>query len=147
MNGALSLSKVKKGNLALHMSRLSLCKHKNLAIRSALIMPTSMPLVLIIAWVVFFGFINTHQRHVMNFRGASQGYLLALQASMLLGSLRSSLGWHPYGLPPGGCETLDLHNERSRAAGRERQCASRNTSWYVKTALQWRSLGTISFVE
>jgi len=50
-------------------------------------MPASMPLVLIIAWVVFFGFVNTHQRHAMNFRGASQGYLLALQASVLLGSL------------------------------------------------------------
>ena len=50
-------------------------------------MPTSIPLVLIIAWVVFFGFVNTHQRHAMHFRGESQGYLLALQASVLLGSV------------------------------------------------------------
>jgi hypothetical protein len=50
-------------------------------------MANSMPLSLIIAWVVFFGFVNTHQRHAMRFRGASQGYLLALQASVLLGSL------------------------------------------------------------
>lgn len=50
-------------------------------------MPTSMPFDLMIAWVVFFGFVNTHQRHAMNFRGASQGYLLSLQASVFLGSL------------------------------------------------------------
>lgn len=50
-------------------------------------MPTSMPLVLIISWVLFFGFVSTHQRHAMRFRGESQGYLLALQVSMLLGSL------------------------------------------------------------
>jgi hypothetical protein len=50
-------------------------------------MGNSMPLSLIAAWVVFFGFVNTHQRHAMHFRGASQGYLLALQASVLLGSL------------------------------------------------------------
>ena len=50
-------------------------------------MANSMPLSLIIAWVVFFGFVTTHQRHAMRFRGASQGYLLALQASVLLGSL------------------------------------------------------------
>ncbi len=50
-------------------------------------MANSMPLSLIIAWVVFFGFVNTHQRHTMRFRGESQGYLLALQASVLLGSL------------------------------------------------------------
>ena len=50
-------------------------------------MPESMPLSLVAAWVLFFGFVNTHQRHAMNFRGASQGYLLALQASLLLGTL------------------------------------------------------------
>ena len=50
-------------------------------------MANSMPLSLITAWVVFFGFVNTHQRHAMRFRGASQGYLLALQASVILGSL------------------------------------------------------------
>ena len=50
-------------------------------------MGNSMPLSLIVAWVVFFGFVNTHQRHAMHFRGESQGYLLALQASVLLGTL------------------------------------------------------------
>ena len=50
-------------------------------------MGNSIPLSLVAAWVVFFGFVNTHQRHAMHFRGESQGYLLALQASMLLGSL------------------------------------------------------------
>ncbi len=50
-------------------------------------MPNSMPLSLIIAWIVFFGFLNTHQRHAMRFNGASQGYLLALQASVVLGCL------------------------------------------------------------
>lgn len=50
-------------------------------------MPTSMPFDLILAWVIFFGFVNTHQRHAMHFRGESQGYLFALQASVLLGSL------------------------------------------------------------
>jgi len=50
-------------------------------------MAESMPLSLIIAWIVFFGFLNTHQRHATRFRGESQGYLLALQVSTLLGSL------------------------------------------------------------
>ena len=40
-----------------------------------------MPLSLIASWVVFFGFVNTHQRHARHFRGESQGYLRALQAS------------------------------------------------------------------
>ena len=46
-----------------------------------------MPFPLFIAWVLLFGFVNTHQRHASNFRGASQRYLLALQTSVLLGSL------------------------------------------------------------
>ncbi len=58
-------------------------------------MPTSLPFSLIIAWIVFSGFVNTHQRHMMNFRGNSQGYLLALQASTLLGSV-SGLGLLSY---------------------------------------------------
>ncbi len=52
-------------------------------------MSTSMPFDLMIAWVILFDFVNTHQRHAMHFRGNSQGYLLALQASVLLGSLVS----------------------------------------------------------
>ena len=50
-------------------------------------MNNSLPLSLIIAWIFFFGFANTHQRHAMRFQGASQGYLLALQASVILGIL------------------------------------------------------------
>ena len=46
-----------------------------------------MPLPLIISWLLFFGFLNTHQRHARHFQGASQGYLLALQTSVILGSL------------------------------------------------------------
>lgn len=50
-------------------------------------MGSSIPLPLMISWVLFFGFVNTHQRHAMRFQGASQGYLLALYASVTLGSL------------------------------------------------------------
>lgn len=50
-------------------------------------MPTSMPLVLVLAWVLLFGCVNTHQRHASRFRGASQSFLMALQASVLLGTL------------------------------------------------------------
>jgi len=50
-------------------------------------MPTSMPFDLIIAWTIFLGFVNTHQRHVMNFQGASRRYFLAIQISMLCGFL------------------------------------------------------------
>ena len=50
-------------------------------------MTTSMPFVLIIAWVIFFGFVNTHQRHALGFQEESQGYLLALKGSVFLGSL------------------------------------------------------------
>lgn len=50
-------------------------------------MNSSMPLPIIISWLLFFGFLNTHQRHAKRFQGASQRYLLALQASLILGSL------------------------------------------------------------
>lgn len=50
-------------------------------------MPTSLPLPLIIAWVAFFGFLNTHQRHASNFKGSSQSFHLALNLSVLLGIL------------------------------------------------------------
>jgi hypothetical protein len=50
-------------------------------------MDSSIPIPLIISWILFFGFVNTHQRHAMHFQGASQGYLLALYASLILGSL------------------------------------------------------------
>lgn len=59
-------------------------------------MGNSMPLSLLAAWVVFFGFVNAHQRHAMHFRGESQGYLLSLHASVFLGSLvgLSLLGYY-----------------------------------------------------
>jgi hypothetical protein len=50
-------------------------------------MLSSLPIQLLIAWVLFFGFVNTHQRHARNFQGASQGFLLCLNASVILGSL------------------------------------------------------------
>lgn len=50
-------------------------------------MINAMPLSLVTAWVVFFGFVNTHQRNAMQFQGSSKAYLLALQTSVLLGSL------------------------------------------------------------
>jgi hypothetical protein len=46
-----------------------------------------MPFALVLAWTLFFGFVNTHQRHAAGFRGASATFRLALQASVLLGSL------------------------------------------------------------
>ena len=50
-------------------------------------MPISMPLSLAIAWVLFFGFLNTHQRYANSFIGESQNFLLALLTSVLLGTL------------------------------------------------------------
>lgn len=50
-------------------------------------MPISMPLSLAIAWVLFFGFLNTHQRYANSFIGESQNFLLALHTSVLLGTL------------------------------------------------------------
>lgn len=50
-------------------------------------MAESLPLSLITAWIVLTGLINTHQRHAKDFRGASQGYRLALSVSVLLGSM------------------------------------------------------------
>lgn len=50
-------------------------------------MPDSMPLSLVIAYLAFFGFLNTHQRHSSRFEGASQIYHLALNISLLIGVL------------------------------------------------------------
>lgn len=50
-------------------------------------MTDSLPLSLVISWITFFGFVNTHQRHARDFRGASQAYLLALYISVIIGSL------------------------------------------------------------
>jgi hypothetical protein len=54
-------------------------------------MSASMPWSLLIAWILFSGFSNTHQRHAANFQGSSQGFHLALNISVLL-SLVVGLG-------------------------------------------------------
>lgn len=50
-------------------------------------MGNSLPLSLIVAWGIFFGLVNTHQRHARDFHGSSQGYYLALQTSTLFGTV------------------------------------------------------------
>lgn len=50
-------------------------------------MSVSLPFALIAAWIVLFGCINTHQRHVATFKGSSQGFRSALLASTVLGTL------------------------------------------------------------
>ncbi len=48
---------------------------------------TSLPLSLLFAWCLYFGFVNTHQRHASAFKGASQGFHAALNLSVILGSI------------------------------------------------------------
>lgn len=50
-------------------------------------MPPSFPLTLVVAWILLFGFVNTHQRHASRFRGSSPHFQLALLASTVLGTL------------------------------------------------------------
>jgi hypothetical protein len=50
-------------------------------------MLVSLPFSLLVAWVVYFGFLNTHQRHAARFRGASQGALELLNLSVIAGSI------------------------------------------------------------
>jgi hypothetical protein len=50
-------------------------------------MPTAFPLSLVVAWILMFGFVNTHQRHATRFQGSSQRVRSALFASTLLGIL------------------------------------------------------------
>lgn len=47
----------------------------------------SMPISLLVAWVLMKGFVNTHQRHAANFRGASLQFQAALHISSMLGML------------------------------------------------------------
>lgn len=54
-------------------------------------MPEAMPLSLFTTYIVFFGFLNTHQRHSTRFAGASETYRLALNISLLLGDSSRSL--------------------------------------------------------
>lgn len=58
-----------------------------LAVRGQKKMPTSLPLTLLIAWVLFLGFLGTHAQHASRFGGESQGFLLALYLSVILGWL------------------------------------------------------------
>lgn len=48
-------------------------------------MTESMPFTLVAAWTLFFGFVNTHQRHANRF--PSGRFTVALQVSVLLGSI------------------------------------------------------------
>ena len=50
-------------------------------------MSASLPLSLFLAWCLFFGFLNTHQRHAANFKGASEGFHAALNLSVIVGSI------------------------------------------------------------
>lgn len=49
----------------------------------------TMPVSLIVSFIVFFGFVNTHQRHIRAFQGSSQRFYIFLNiyfiASCLLG--------------------------------------------------------------
>jgi hypothetical protein len=49
-------------------------------------MADSLPLSLILAWVLFTGFVGTHRRHLSQFRGVSQNFRQVLVLS-------STLGW------------------------------------------------------
>jgi hypothetical protein len=48
-------------------------------------MSDSLPLSLILAYVGFFCFLNTHQRHVSKFGGTGQAYQMLLYGSLVVG--------------------------------------------------------------
>lgn len=48
---------------------------------------STLPITLLIAFTLMFGFINTHQRHTKNFQGANLNHLFALQVSFISGLL------------------------------------------------------------
>ena len=50
-------------------------------------MSNAMPISLIFAWAVFFGLVNTHQRHVRRLLGTSAIYRSAVRFSSVFGSL------------------------------------------------------------
>jgi hypothetical protein len=50
-------------------------------------MPNAMPISLILAWAVFFGLVNTHQRHARRLLGTSAIYSSAVRFSSVFGSL------------------------------------------------------------
>jgi hypothetical protein len=52
-----------------------------------LMMTNSMPWMLVITWSFFFGFVNTHQRHLAHSKGSSRKYHLLFQISVVLGSI------------------------------------------------------------
>lgn len=50
-------------------------------------MSASLPWHLLIAWILFIGFVNSHQRHAEHFKGSSSVFLLQLNVSALAGTL------------------------------------------------------------
>lgn len=46
----------------------------------------SLPVSLVVAWTIFFGAVNTHQRHAASFKGSSRAFQSALLFSSLCGS-------------------------------------------------------------
>jgi hypothetical protein len=50
-------------------------------------MLNTMPISLILAWAVFFGLVNTHQRHARRLLGTSARYSAAVRLSSVFGSL------------------------------------------------------------
>lgn len=48
-------------------------------------MPSSLPISLLVSWIIYFGFVNTHQRLSTRFKGASRGFLALLNLSVILG--------------------------------------------------------------
>lgn len=50
-------------------------------------MDSSMPVSLIISWILFIGFISIHRRHAMHFEGAWKGFQKVLFTSVMLGKL------------------------------------------------------------
>jgi hypothetical protein len=50
-------------------------------------MPTSLPIELLLAFVLVFGFVSSHQRHTARFNGSSPTFQMALMASTVIGVL------------------------------------------------------------
>jgi hypothetical protein len=53
-------------------------------------MPASLPLVLLLAFASFFGFLHIHHNHAVNFKGSSQRAFNAINASAAFSKLTES---------------------------------------------------------
>jgi predicted MFS family arabinose efflux permease len=53
-------------------------------------MYNSMPWTLLISWSFFFGFVNSHQRHLEHIQSATKNHQLLFQISAILGSIIGS---------------------------------------------------------